>query len=222
MQLRTLALASTAIVALGLASSAAPVTTTTTTTTTTTEPVEGKKAKAKTAKKTGHCVTSLTKPGNPTTCYDTFTAAIAAATGGKVTDAPADPRVAMNDKALLTRLNASGDKKSSAANQPLAEDEAMVFLLYCNTGFRGCIVGGGVAIWTGRPCTGSDTSGPIDWQVPYVGDEWNDWGESFQAFQNCWAKVFEHANFGGASLDWAPERSDLGVLEDEVSSFQLT
>ena len=96
----------------------------------------------------------------------------------------------------------------------------MVFILYCSTNFRGCTIGGGAAIWTGRPCT--DTLGDIDGQVAYVGDDWNDWGESFQAFKNCWAKVFEHANFGGASLDWAPERRDLGVLEDEVSSFQLS
>ena len=124
-RLRTLTLASIAIVALGLASSAAAqttttITTTTTTTTTTTPTTAAKTGKrAKIAKKTGHCVRSVTKPDTPTTCYDTFTAAIAAATGGQITDAPADSRVAMNDQRLLARLNAgtgkkSGDKKSAA------------------------------------------------------------------------------------------------------------
>jgi cell wall-associated NlpC family hydrolase len=112
-------LASIAILALGLASSAAQQTTTTTsttttTTTTTTTAQPGKAKRAKTARKAGHCVTSLTKTVNPTTCYDTFTAAMAAVTGGKVTDAPADVRVAMKDQGLLARLNVSGDKKAKA------------------------------------------------------------------------------------------------------------
>ena len=121
MQLRTLALASTAIVALGLASSAAPVTTTTTQRQQRQQRQQREKQKSqlkgeRTKKQLrqrqllsrGHCVTSLTKPGNPTTCYDTFTAVIAAATGGKVTDAPADPRVAMNDKSLAGEVERFG------------------------------------------------------------------------------------------------------------------
>jgi hypothetical protein len=79
-RLRTLTLASIAIAALGCASSATPV-----------QPAE-------TAKKPRHCVKSLAEPYTRAVCYDDFTAAIAAATGGQITDAPADVRVAMNDQ----------------------------------------------------------------------------------------------------------------------------
>jgi peptidase inhibitor family I36 len=229
------ALASIAIVALGLASSAAQQTTTTTTTTTTTstmEPARGQIAKGQIAKgqsakgqlarakKAGHCVTSLEKPGNPTACYDTFTAAIAAATGGQVADAPGQLRVAMKDKGLLARLNATGDKKSTAADQSIARAEAPVLIIYCDDNFRPCTFGNSSHIWTGRPCTTETTD--VDRAISYVGDDWNDDFESFQAFNNCWAKVFQDINFGGASLDFAPERPDFGSLNDEISSIQLS
>ena len=62
---------------------------------------------------------------------------------------------------------------------------------------------------------------PPENRAASVGDM-NDWAKSFVGFNNCWVKVYEHADFGGASLWWAPQRGDLGVLEDEVSSFEAS
>jgi len=162
---------------------------------------------------------SLTEPGNPTTCYDTYTAAMAAATGGKVTDAPAHPREAMRDKGLMARLNATGDKKSTAG-AVIQRAVAPVLTIWCDDGFSGCTFGNDSFTWSGNAC--SNTLDDVDITIPYVGDDWNDDFESFQAFNNCYAKVFEHRDFGGASLDFVPERSDFGVLNDEVSSIQLS
>src|SRR5262249_17114350 len=181
-------------------------------TTTATEPGKAKAKKVWTAGKAGHCVTSLTKPGNPTTCYDTFTAAIAAATGGQITDAPADPGVAMKDKGLLERLNATGVKKSTGANQPIAD--VPIITLFCAEDFERCVIGGNSITYTGRPCDNSVF--PVEWQVPYVGDDWNDWSESFRGFNNCWGKIFKDRDFGGEFKNFAPERASFGDLEDEV------
>jgi hypothetical protein len=221
-RLQTLLLASIAIVALGLANGAAPTTTTTTTTTTTAQ--QGKVNRAKTAKKAGHCVTILTKTDNPTICYDTFTAAMAAVTGGKVTDAPADVRAAMKDQGLLARLNVSSDKKEKGtARVQLSSGERIdvhVLTIYCDNDFSGC-VGAHSATFSGPPCDDTLFTEPPENKIPYVGDDWNDDFESFRGFNGCWAQVFEHANFGGASLPFASERRDLGVLDDEASSIIL-
>jgi hypothetical protein len=204
-RLRTLTLASIAIAALGLASSATPV-----------QPAEkGEHGRhAANANKNRHCVTNLSKPDSPTTCYDTFTAAIAAATGGRITDAPADSRVAMNDQRLLARLNATGDKKNAAAIQ--GGPDVLVGIIYYDDGF-----GGPSQSWLGRSCDDITHEDPqnAENRLAYVGDDWNDDFEAFRGFSNCWVRVWEHRDFKGASTPWAPFLSDLGVLNDEGSAL---
>jgi hypothetical protein len=95
-------------------------------------------------------------------CYDDFTAAIAAATGGQITDAPADVRVAMNDQRLLAKLNHTGEKKDEKKNtadiQPTAE--LVLGILFDDTIFDGSAL-----IFTGsRACTW--TPNDIDFLVP--------------------------------------------------------
>lgn len=192
-RLRTLTLASIAIAALGLASVVTPV-----------QPAE-------TAKKPRHCVKSLSKPDTRTACYDNFTAAIAAATGGRITDAPADVRVAMNDQRLLAKLNATGEKKDTAAIPSAVE--APISTLFIDDGFDDDSL-----TYIGTACTGPVSD--IDFAEPYVGDEWNDDFESIRTFNNCFARLWEHRDFKGAMLDFFGDRSDLGVLNDEVSSVQ--
>lgn len=177
-------------------------------------------AKEAKAAGTGHCITSLTKAESPTTCYDTFTEAIAAATGGKVTDAPADVTVAMKDKDLLKRLNASTDKKDSTANAPPSGADVLVLTIFCDDHYRGCTLGAKSTSWVGPVCT--NTLNDVDTSIPFVGNDWNDDFESFIAYNNCWAKVYEHRDFGGASTPWAPQLPDFGVLNDEGSSIEVS
>src|SRR5256885_608374 len=68
-------------------------------------------AKAATAQER-HCVIDVSTPNAPASCYQTFTEAIAKATGGRVTEAPNDPAAAVKD--LAARLNTSVDKASGA------------------------------------------------------------------------------------------------------------
>jgi hypothetical protein len=166
------------------------------------------------AKTTRNCVADTTKPDAPATCYNSFTEAIAAATNGKIKDAPIDSRVAMNDKALLAKLNPTGDKKIPKDKNAL-EVTGIVAIIFYDDGF-----GTPSLIWTGPAC--SDTLDDIDSSVRYVGDDWNDDFESIQMFNNCWVKLFEHIDFGGSSLGWTNTLSDFGVLNDEVSSMQFS
>ena len=218
-RLQSLVLASAALVGLGLAANAETTTTTTTTTTITT--TEGSvSSEAKTTKKP-HCIASLKDPDAPAACYDTFTEVIAITSGGRITDAPADVSVAMKDKDLLARLRVSTDKKDIEAI-PLEERaaEVQVLTIFCDDHFEGCTFGNHSLTYIGPACNNSleDTETPIR----YVGDAWNDDFESFRGFNNCWAKVFEHIDFRGASTPFSPELPDLGVLNDEGTSIRVS
>jgi hypothetical protein len=146
---------------------------------------------------------------------------VAATTGGKITDAPADVRVAMKDKDLLARLRVSTDKKNIAAI-PLEDRAAQVQVLtiFCDDHFTGCTFGADSLTFIGPVC--SDSLDDTDTPIPYVGDAWNDDFESFIGFNNCWAKVFEHIDFNGASTPFAPDLPDLGVLNDEGTSIRVS
>jgi hypothetical protein len=159
----------------------------------------------------------LSKSDTPATCYDTFTAAIAAATGGRITDAPADSRVAMNDERFVARVY--GDKKK----EPQTGDEKKEAIQPRIHGIIGTIFyqsdfDSSSATWSAESC---DDSGSIDWEVEYVGDDWNDNFESARGGNNCQMKVWEHRNFQGASTQWFWAMAWLGVLQDEGSSLQF-
>jgi hypothetical protein len=222
------ALASIALVALGLASSAAAQTNTTTTiTTTTTTPIttaktEKTRERARTAKGL-HCVTDLSKPTTPATCYDTFTAATAAATGGQITDAPADPQVAMNDQRLLARMNAgdgkkSGDKKS-AAPAPAAGVSVPVGTIFYYTRFRGS------SLTYTAPHGCDDDLFPSSGLYRTLAPTGMTTSSQPGATINCGIRVFEHRDFRGNhtyAFDYSYPDLDLYGLEDEGSSLQFT
>jgi hypothetical protein len=191
-RLRTLTLAYIAIATLGLASSATPV-------------------QAQTPR---HCVKNLAEPDAPAVCHNNFTAAIAAATLGQIKDAPADVRDAMSDEGLQARLNHTGEKRSTTAIQPRAG--LVIAIVYDDRHYRG-----DSRIYTGnRPCT--DTTNDIDFHVRHVGHDWNDEIGSIRLYNNCYARLWEHADFHGAMLDFAGDRPYLGILDEEVSSIQFS
>jgi hypothetical protein len=186
----------TAIAALGLASGATPA------------------QAQETAKKPRHCVQTLVALNTPAVCYDNFTAAIAAATDGEVIDAPADVRVAMNDQGLLARLNYTGGQKTIEPR--IGTGSVLIGILFRNADFDG-----DTQLYQGNHFCSPDLT-DIDFSFPYVGDSFNDDGESLRVFANCRARLFEHSNFQGAVIDWAGDRSDFGILADKVSSLQFS
>ncbi len=219
---RTLPIASIAIAALALASIVTPV-----------HPrekgVQGRHAVN--ANKNRYCVTDLSKPDTPTACYDTFTAAISAATRGRVTDAPADSRAAMKDERFVARVYNTGDKKKEAIQTddkkqgvetgdkkkdgPQARIFGVIGTIFYQSDFEGSS-----HTWSEQSCD-DNPDNEIDWQVAYVGDDWNDDFESARGGNNCQMKVWEHRDFQGASSPWFWENPWLGVLQDEGSSIKF-
>jgi hypothetical protein len=169
------------------------------------------------ANKNRHCVTDLSKPDAPTTCYDTFTAAIAAATRGRVTDAPADSRKALKDERFMARVYNTPDKEKETIQTQDAPPQARIFGVV-GTIFYDENFDGSSRTWSQESC---DDFASIDWEVSYVGDDWNDDFQSAKGGNNCQMRVFEHSGFGGASTPWFWENPWLGVLEDEGSSLQF-
>lgn len=159
-----------------------------------------------------HCVVNVADDKARTKCFGSFRTAIANATGGQVTDAPADPQTAMNDSGFAARLNALRPRAASGSVAPAAsvvlsiewqdgdfEDSSLTF-----TAPSGCSI----------------TLNDVDWQVASLPPGSDDEISSYRAFSGCLVKHFEHANFGGASIGFDGDRVDMGELDDKTSSIQ--
>jgi len=200
MRTRNLAFASVAIAAMGIVSVATPA--------------QAAAGRAQAAKVDRHCVTNVENAS--TTCYGSFTEAVAKATDGRVTDAPAQAQTAMNDRRLDAQLNASNTKKSggvTTANRAAAAD--VVIGIEFDGSYRG---GDSLTYTASRLCTGSVTD--REFSVASMSSRWNDDIGSYRAYGNCWAKHFEHNNFGGNSTPFHSGQDDMGGMEDETSSIQ--
>lgn len=191
MKLRTLAIASISTAALGVASVAAPA-----------QAQDGNR----------QCVIDVSTPDTRVSCYDTFTEAVARATGGRVTDAPDNARAAAKDARFEARIDALGT--DPAAARRTAAGDVLIAIWFRDADFGG---GSGV-VTTNGPCT-VPALDPPDFTHEYVGDNWNDDIGSYKAFSGCRLKLFSDRGFQGASIDFAGTRTDLGVLDDEVSSI---
>ena len=157
-----------------------------------------------------HCVVDVAEKNTPMECYDSFTAAIAKATGGRVTDAPNNVQAALKDEQLTARLNATGATKDRAS---VAVD-VLIGIEYWDSGFRGSTYTF-TAPWG---CTG--TTSDIDWQFASLPSNWNDEIGSYRGFSNCWVKHYEHSFFGGISTAYDGGRADMGWMDDETSSLR--
>jgi hypothetical protein len=184
MRLRIIALPSIAVAGMGMASLSAP-------------------AQAQAGSKDRHCVTDVSAPNTSTTCYDSFTTAIATATRGRVTDAPGDVRRAMRDPKLIAQLN---DTSFSPAQSFVLSTE------WDASGFSG----DSVSFTAPSGCT-TDTLDDIEWQVAALPDSLNDIS-SYLAFSHCRVKHWEHPNFTGRSIGFDGGRADMGDME--ASSIQ--
>jgi hypothetical protein len=162
-----------------------------------------------TSKASRHCVKSLSAPNKQIECYDTFTAAISAATGGRITDAPADAGAAMKDQRFLEKLRRTETMQPAGYERAIAD-------LFSDANAEGS----SLTITADRGCTRPHDANQIDLVLPYIGDEWNDQAESINTFNSCFAKLWEHRDFTGASIDFALDRTDFGILANKVSSIE--
>jgi hypothetical protein len=158
-----------------------------------------------------HCVSNVADAGAPVSCYDSFTKAIARATGGRVTDAPGDVRKAMRDPELIARLDAPSKQRSGSVGPAGTfilsiewEDSDFDPDSLTNTASSGC----------------TTTTADLDWSDAFIPEDWNDEISSYRGFSNCWVKHFEHINFGGISIGFDRERAEMGLMDDQTTSIQ--
>jgi hypothetical protein len=150
-----------------------------------------------------HCVHNLSDGVEQ--CFATFTEAIAVATGGAVTDAPADSTTAAADPAFAQRMSASSAATAAAA---------VLGISYVNSYY-----GGSSKVWQGS--YGCDSSLDVDWQVANVGSTWNDRISSAQSYSSCQSKYWEHAYYAGASTSWFISAGSFGTMNDRATSIQF-
>ncbi|MFE5097379.1 peptidase inhibitor family I36 protein [Streptomyces sp. NPDC056638] len=162
--------------------------------------------------KTGaHCVANLA--AHKTTCYDTFREAIAVATSGRVTDAPATPEKAAKDKAFVAELNAPARSRNAnvAAN---AQDSMVGAILYNDWNYGG----GTYTLSIPEPCRN-------DGQWDYGYDEldgFNDRTSSVLPANNCWIALYSDIYYNGTSQEYHGSTPYVGdAMNDQASSVKL-
>jgi hypothetical protein len=152
-----------------------------------------------------HCVVDVSAANARMACYDSFTTAIAEATRGRVTDAPADVRKAMRDPKLIAELN-----------DPTPAASAVLSIEWDGSNYTGHSVT--VTAPIGCTLSGDD----IDWQVPSLEPGLDDQISSYMAFSGCWVKHWEHPNYTGLSIGFDGGQADMGEMDNKTSSIQWT
>jgi hypothetical protein len=166
-----------------------------------------------------HCVVSVS-PGAAMTCYSSFTTAISKATGGRVTDAPADAKAALGDERLAGKLNGLRPAPARSEVAPAAND-IVISIEYSSTGWSGSSLI--VNAWH----TCDDWLDPVEFVLTGMPDGWNDEIESFRAYANCaaqhWLHIGADLRFGPGDGSYYYYRSAFpDWLSDEISSISWT
>ena len=172
-----------------------------------------------------HCVATMS---GDSACYATFTEAMAAATGGAITDAAADSHDAFADGTLTERLDGLWRERAGAPRASLAptpgNGNIVIGIVYHDAGFHG-------KDWTFVATSGCEVVGDASWAVqnlntsPYTVSDMNDNISSFRSFAGCgtvlyadWKQNRENPVAGQTSL--VKDASFVGdALNDRASSI---
>jgi len=137
-------------------------------------------------------------------CYDTFTEAIAKATGGRITNAPDNARKAANDPRLAAELNALATKPAGRSGQA----GTVIEIAWENSDF------GGTSYTFTAPSGCTSTLNDIDFSASNVPSGFE--LRLYQNYGNCYSKHYEYPNFEGRSVGWVGG----GVLPFPAKSIQ--
>ncbi|MFC8845231.1 MULTISPECIES: hypothetical protein [unclassified Micromonospora] len=164
-----------------------------------------------------HCVVDVAT--EEMDCYDSFRKATAAASGGRITDAPDDAQAAAADPGFRRLLSGGGrklDGVGAAQEGFVAQADIVIGVMYEDDNYAGSTL----TYRAPSGCTGPITD--VDWLVELITpDSWNDEIGSFLAGGGaCWVSLFEHRSWLGASTPFASLDDELGVLDDEASSIR--
>jgi hypothetical protein len=131
---------------------------------------------------TPHCVLAAGELETPR-CFATFPAAIAAATGGRITDAPESPAAAVHDPAFAAALESA----------PATLAAVVVGIEYADLNY------GGASLSMTAPGR-CDYSLDADYRFPRMPSGWNDRISSFRSYSNCAQQLFRDTSFTGGAL----------------------
>jgi hypothetical protein len=155
---------------------------------------------------TDHCVLRAASTGKlaAPVCFDSFRAAIAFATDGRVADAPESASTAAVDPAFAARLDGA-----------VTAGSAVLGLEYVNVNYGG----GSLTLSAAYGC---DNSSDVDWQFGSLPSGWNDRISSFRSFSNCIQRLYRDVNFGVAITPATASMSWVGsAANDQASSVRF-
>ncbi|MET7622638.1 hypothetical protein [Streptomyces sp. NPDC005408] len=163
-----------------------------------------------------HCVVRLSQ-GNQMSCFATFSAAIAAATGGKVTNAPADPGSAMADPAFAAQLDESAAKRPSSAPRSTATTpgNTVIGIEYEHIGFAGSTF----VLTSDYGCT--PDLDYAEWEYTFWRTSWSDRISSFRTYAGCRANHFDGPFYDGAQTGYQVSQYYIGEpMNDRTTSIR--
>jgi hypothetical protein len=145
-----------------------------------------------------HCALGAGE-GGVLTCFDSFPAAVAFATGGRVTTAPASPQEAVRDAAFTASVEAT-----TAAT-------VLVGIEYADLNYGGS----SVSMYASGRC---DDSPDADYRFPTLPTGWNDRISSFRSYSNCAQQLFDTTYYGGALTGIISSLSYVGQSANDRAS----
>jgi len=148
-----------------------------------------------------HCVLAVTASGKAAepACHGSFRAAIARATGGAVTDAPA-AAAAATDPAFAAKV-----EPTTAASSYVLGIE------YADANY------GGSTLTISAPGI-CDSSADVDWQFPTMPTGWNDQISSFRSFNRCEQQLYRDIFYVGALTPVVANMSWVGTAANDRAS----
>jgi hypothetical protein len=153
-----------------------------------------------------HCVTNVATQSSE--CFSSFPAAIAAATGGQVQDAPSDAHAAALDEGFTAKLNAP----AVAHRQALAS--VVLGIEYEHSGYRG-------SSYIFYAPYGCDSSADADWQRSPMPGGWDNRVSSYRVYSNCVVDHWQNPGFTGRHTGLTGARSYIGdYMNDRTSSIR--
>ncbi|AVT33658.1 hypothetical protein C6361_34165 [Plantactinospora sp. BC1] len=169
---------------------------------------------AEQAKPVTQCVLDVSVAAPNPVCFASFSEAVARATGGRISNAPADGNAALRDSAFRARLEASNTRGGKPSGSRAAAADIVIGIEYEDSDFEDSRL----LVTATSGCTSAET----DWLMATLPAGWNDQIGSYQTFANCLAKHYEHINFTGVSTAYDAGQADMGWMDDEASSITWT
>ncbi|HEU5470861.1 MAG TPA: hypothetical protein VFV67_09425 [Actinophytocola sp.] len=151
-----------------------------------------------------HCTLSVKT--RATQCFDTFREAIAQATAGRVTDANLSGLASVDGK-TAAELNEGGFGTASVVHG----------IQYYWENFNNhppplhTLTVSGTA-----PCTTPTETEYVLAPLPILSINWNNNIRSFQGFNHCWQRMWDHPECSGLLWDYSANSADLGAARDRT------